>query len=86
MRSGEGGRGMVNVGPLSPPGAIDLNTGTGLSVKDMPMGMARLAVALGGCPHSNAVPVETSDGERVAVLCPDCDGQLPAEWKVADDD
>jgi hypothetical protein len=72
----------VEVGPLSPPGTIDLNTGASLSMKDMPMAMARLAVALGGCPHTDAVPVETYDGERVAVLCPDCDGQLPPEWET----
>lgn len=45
--------------------------------------MARLAVAFGGCPHPNATPVELRDtGERVAVLCPDCDTQLPADWPV----
>lgn len=46
--------------------------------------MANLAVAFGGCPHPNAVPVELlDDGQRVAVLCPDCDAQLPADWSVA---
>lgn len=36
------------------------------------------------CPtrHSNVVPVETLAGERVATLCPDCDQQLPAEWRT----
>jgi len=40
-----------------------------------------------GCPthHSNAVPVENLDGERVATLCPDCDRQLPADWKTAEE-
>ena len=40
-----------------------------------------------GCPthHSNAVPVENLDGERVATLCPDCDRQLPANWKTAEE-
>jgi hypothetical protein len=31
------------------------------------------------CAHPQAVPVE-SDGKTVAVLCPDCDRQLPAAW------
>ena len=30
------------------------------------------------CEHRNAVAVEDLNGERVAVLCLDCDGQLPA--------
>jgi hypothetical protein len=34
-----------------------------------------------GCPHVSAVPVDSLEGKRVAWLCPDCDGQLPAEWK-----
>ena len=36
------------------------------------------------CPshHGNAVPVVTLDGERVASLCPDCDEQLPADWRT----
>jgi hypothetical protein len=72
----------VELGPLSPPGTIDLTTGASISVADLPLGMARLAVAFGGCPHANAVPVETVDGDRVAVLCPDCDVQLPAEWET----
>lgn len=36
------------------------------------------------CPtgHANAVSVElAATGERVAALCPDCDRQLPAEWR-----
>lgn len=46
------------------------------------MAMANLAVAFGGCPHPNAVPVELLDGGAVvAWLCPDCDTQLPAEWR-----
>ena len=72
----------MDIGPLPPPGSIEPNTGASLSMRDMPLGMARLAVAFGGCPHPNAVPVETWDGERVAVLCPDCDVQLPAEWET----
>lgn len=37
------------------------------------------------CPtsHRNAVPVEDLLGERVATLCPDCDRQLPADWRTA---
>lgn len=37
------------------------------------------------CPtaHRNAVPVETTDGELVAALCPDCDQQLPPAWAPA---
>lgn len=34
------------------------------------------------CLHHGAVPVEDLDGERVAMLCPDCDEQLPAEWRT----
>jgi hypothetical protein len=50
------------------------------------MAMANLTAALGGCPHPNAVPVELlDDGQRVAVLCPDCDTQLPAEWRTAEE-
>jgi hypothetical protein len=39
------------------------------------------------CPtyHANAVPVEDLDGERVATLCPDCDRQLPADWKTGEE-
>jgi hypothetical protein len=37
----------------------------------------------GGCRHADAVPVRLSvTGEKVAVLCPDCDAQLPAEWEA----
>jgi hypothetical protein len=33
------------------------------------------------CPHDNATSVESVvTGELLAVLCPDCDKQLPAEW------
>ena len=40
----------------------------------------------GGCSHPNAVPVTLLDGgERVATLCPDCDAQLPADWRTADE-
>jgi hypothetical protein len=48
------------------------------------MAGARLSAALGPCAHSNAVPVQTLLGERVAALCPDCDTQLPAEWELPD--
>lgn len=86
MCGGEGDRRMVDLGPLSPPGTIDLNTGASLGGVTMAMAGARLAVAFGGCPHANAVPVETALGDRVAVLCPDCDVQLPAEWETRDHD
>lgn len=34
--------------------------------------------------HTNTVPVElAATGEQVAVLCLDCDRQLPAEWAAA---
>jgi hypothetical protein len=33
----------------------------------------------GSCEHSGALPVESS-GVVVAVLCPSCDEQLPADW------
>ncbi len=49
--------------------------------------MAQAAAGLSAltCPagHRNAVPVEDLLGERVATLCPDCDQQLPAEWKTS---
>lgn len=46
---------------------------------------ASAAISSFSCPthHAGAVPVETLDGERVATLCPDCDQQLPADWKTA---
>lgn len=31
--------------------------------------------------HASTVPVEDLLGERVAVLCRDCDEQLPADWR-----
>lgn len=55
----------------------------------LPLGgitMAEFAANLSAmtCPtgHANAVPVEDLGGERVASLCPDCDRQLPAEWRT----
>jgi hypothetical protein len=35
------------------------------------------------CAHPQAVPVE-SNGKTVAVLCPDCDSQLPVAWLTCD--
>lgn len=35
----------------------------------------------GRCRHLEVVPVDTSEGERVAHLCLTCDAQLPAEWQ-----
>lgn len=43
--------------------------------------MVELGPLLPVCLHDGAVPVEDLDGERVATLCPDCDEQLPAEWR-----
>lgn len=58
---------MVELGPLSPPGSIDLRTGASITPD--------------ACRHLNTVPVELLDtGEAVAKLCPDCDAQLPADW------
>lgn len=37
-------------------------------------------VTIAACTHDDAVPVESS-GKIVAWLCPDCDGQLGADWK-----
>lgn len=45
---------------------------------------ATAALSALSCPtyHANTVPVElVATGERVAVLCLDCDTQLPAEWE-----
>lgn len=78
------GSACMDAGPLSPRGTIDLSTGASIRSINAEMTGALLKVALGGCPHPNAVPVETWYGERVAVLCPDCDGQLPAEWETGD--
>lgn len=34
------------------------------------------------CAHPGAVPVDAAwTGERVAWLCPECDAQLPADWR-----
>lgn len=36
----------------------------------------------GACNHLEPVEVRsTVDGELLAYLCPDCDTQLPANWK-----
>ncbi len=45
------------------------------------MAAARIQAAFGPCAHPRPTPVN-SGGERVAVLCPDCDTQLPAEWET----
>lgn len=77
-------------GFVLPPGAVialcRVDTGEGLrlpgtSMRDMTLGMTRLAAVLGPCPHYGAVPVDLLlTGERIAWLCPDCDAQLPAAW------
>lgn len=37
----------------------------------------------GECAHLAAVPVESTDGETVAWLCPPpCDTQLPEDWRT----
>lgn len=36
----------------------------------------------GYCRHLELEPVDSVDGERVAVLCRTCDAQLPAETVV----
>lgn len=64
----------MDLGPVVPAGA-------GIS-------MARLAANLTAlaCPraHTAAVPVdELLTGVTVAWLCPDCDKQLPADWRPA---
>ena len=52
------------------------------SMKDVQLGMTRLASAMGGCAHLNAVPVDLLvTGERVAWVCPDCPAELPAGWR-----
>ncbi len=40
----------------------------------------RMLARQSACSHSEAVPVDTLDGERVAWLCPSCDAQLPADF------
>ncbi|MCX4912828.1 hypothetical protein [Streptomyces sp. NBC_00687] len=36
----------------------------------------------GACNHLTPAPVHAEPtGELVAHLCPDCDAQLPAEWR-----
>jgi hypothetical protein len=32
------------------------------------------------CPHANAEPVITLDGETVAAICPDCDAKLSPKF------
>lgn len=39
-----------------------------------------LKVALGGCQHQQAVPVQLVTGETVACLCIACLDRLPADW------
>jgi hypothetical protein len=49
----------------------------------MELAGARLAATFGPCAHPEAVPVDLPvTGETVAWLCPQCDAQLPAEWKA----
>lgn len=43
--------------------------------------MVELGPLLPVCLHDGAVPVEDLAGERVAMLCPDCDQQLLADWR-----
>jgi hypothetical protein len=38
-------------------------------------------VATGGCVHPAPEPVRTVGGDLVAWLCPDCDQELPADWR-----
>lgn len=42
---------------------------------------ARLAAASASCAHHGAEPVDLLTGERVAWVCPDCDGELLAGWR-----
>lgn len=87
----------MELGPVAPLDAAELAALEGrfkqaqfrppviLSGVTMAEFAANLSVALGRCSHDNAVPVDTLLGERVAVLCPDCDTQLPATWRCASD-
>lgn len=52
----------------------------GISVEQFAANLSALA-----CPraHAAAVPVDALTGEIVAWLCPDCDKQLPANWRPA---
>lgn len=64
--------------PIVMPDTLGI-AGAGISFAQAGAGISALS-----CPtrHRNAVPVE-SGGETVAALCPDCDTQLPADWKPA---
>lgn len=50
----------------------------GISSKQLAVNLSALT-----CPsaHAAAVPVDDLTGELVAWLCPDCDKQLPADWR-----
>lgn len=64
----------MDLGPVFPAGA------GGISIAQLQANLTALA-----CPraHTAAVPVDDLTGELVAWLCPDCDQQLPADWKPA---
>lgn len=76
----------MDLGPLAPIDDVEMYSAL--------MGMLRISVtsetasavlSVLSCPafHADTVPVELAvTGERVAVLCLDCDRQLPAEWKT----
>lgn len=55
----------------------------GITAAQFGANLALVASAM-RCPvaHHAAVPVNTTLGERVAWLCPDCDTQLPADWRA----
>jgi hypothetical protein len=58
----------MDVGPVSSDGWVDFVT--------------RSTALFGQCTHPRALPVEAIlTGDRVAWLCPDCDVQLPADWR-----
>jgi hypothetical protein len=40
----------------------------------------------GRCVHRNVVPVVAADETVTAWLCRSCDGQLPADWAVREED
>lgn len=73
MSRRKGPVGLVSMG-VPPPLPQDVN---------MALAAARLKAALGPCAHPNAVPVELLlGGEIIAWLCPSCDAQLSARWKL----
>lgn len=73
----------MNPEVVVPPWRHPLFQGDQISYANVEHEVARMLAIDPPCPHSGAVPVESVLGEVVAWLCPECDEQLPAEWRSA---